>query len=331
MKELTFLSIRGNTIPSDMKGIMQAYNELVPDASFSVLSKNIDLEGKEKESRATCKKIIKTVGNAISIDGLVDDNYWAKEKKGTRILLLLPFDYLYQDITNSEFMNQVVSGFDYVVVIGNQLMSILPDGEWKEKLISSEAYDLPFIDKIKDITIGHEIQKRFVEKYPVCNEKKIIAFIVKSKKEIEERFEEIDLEEMIKQLPENSVFVTNSETLFDKSSCLGQESISQFVYSKRLFTEHEMLLMADSVITDDAFIWNCCKEAGKSVYYYPCTETLFKIYMDKAEANKPSENLNTYLKEIQNNAGLMSVAAGMTKPLREAFEQILKLERNNHE
>ncbi len=285
MEQITFLSLQGNTLNSDIREIQEMIRSNYPECRFALMAHNLDISEKDKikKKKKAVMKSLKETECIFSFDGatqLVDwpTGYQAEKK----ILLLAPFDYLYKGIESKSYLNKLMKGFTDVIVPGADLTEFISKNCNVDGINIYGNVELPYIKSLKDDERIKEEREEFDEKFPWAKGKKLIVMLTSSLRPNQKSIlNDVSVKHIIQNLPEDTIFVTNNETLFRSSVELNQQEKQFFVFVRRLFRRNQLARIADCLITDDSYLWSCHASVKTNVYYYPYRKSNFMRFAKK--------------------------------------------------
>jgi hypothetical protein len=279
MEQITFLSLRGNIMQSDIREIQKVYRELYSDCRFALMARNLDISDKKKKKHETliCEKYIPGTECIFAFDGDIVLPSWNRglyaEK---RILYIEPFDYLYKGLYDSKYLNQVMKGFTHVIIPGKSLTEYIVNKCDLENIKVIGDVQIPYINFLKSKKDVMAKRVEIDEKIPACKGKRIVAFLTSPlKKNQKNPLQKTRVKDIICNLDKDTIFLTNSWTLYETCGELNKEDAERFVYVKRTFSKNELACISDCLITDDPFLWSCFYSAGRKVFYFPYRKTNF--------------------------------------------------------
>lgn len=301
MEQITFLSLQGNTLNSDIREIQEMIRSNYPECKFALMAHNLDISEKDKikKKKKAVMKSLKEAECIFSFDGAIELADWPIEYQAEkRILLLSPFDYLYKGIDNKAYLNKLIRGFTDIIVPGADLTEFITKNCNVEGINVYGNVELPYIKSLKDNERIKEERAQFEEKFPWAKGKQLIVFLTNGLRPNQKPvFEDVGIKKIIENLPENTVFVTNNETLFRTSMELNEREKQAFVFVRRLFRSNQLARIADCLITDDSYLWSCHMTAERRVYYYPYRKNNIMKY---AKKNIKNNIINDLPKQIGN-------------------------------
>lgn len=307
MEQITFLSLQGNTLNSDIREIQEMIRSNYPECRFALMAHNFDISEKDKikKKKIAVKKYLKEAECIFSIDGATSLSDWSNGYQAKkRILLLAPFDYLYKGIDNKAYLNKLMRGFTDVIVPGADLTEYIAKNCNVSGINIHGNVELPYINSLKDVECIKAERAEFDEKFPWAKGKQLIVLLTNGLRPNQKPiFEDVRVKSIIENLPENTVFVTNNETLFATSMELNKKEKQCFVFVRRLFRRNQLARMADCLITDDSYLWSCHASVDRNVHYYPYRKSYFMKYAKKNLQNNIINDLPLQICEVMKSQG----------------------------
>ncbi len=327
MERITFLSLQGNTMNSDIRYIQRILREDFSDCRFALMAQNIDIADKEqvKRKKASIKENLENADCIFSFDGTFSLPNWPTAYAASKkVLYLEPFDYLYKNIESRAFLNKLIKGYTDVIVPGKELTNFVESNCDLSSVTIHGNVNIPYIEWLRDETEIKLQRELFDAKFPWCKGKKLIVFLTTTlRKGQKKAFQDVEVSDIINNLPDNTVFVTNNESLFASSVSLDKQQQQSFVFVRRLFRRNNLASIGDVLITDDSYLWSCHYSAGKNVYYYPYRKCNFMKYANKYLKERVITDLPTQINgimELRDVSGTMNFNGDV--PLENVLKKI---------
>ncbi len=328
MDQITFVTLQGNTMHSDIRKIQDILRNNYPDCRFALIAQNVDITDKNKIKRikTKSKRLLKEAECIFSMDGTLPLSDWNNGYKAQkRILFLEPFDYLYEKMYNKRFFNKLIKGFTDVIVPGEELTNFINSNCNITGINVHGDVQIPYIADLQNEEYVEQKRAILDEKFPWCKGKKLIVFMTSRLRAGQDLLlENVDLKSIIANLPNDTIFVTNNETFFRASEQLEQNEKERFVFVRRSLRRNDLATLADCLITDDSYLWSCHNSAKRNVFYFPYRKNHFLKYAKKNLKGNIITNLPKQIHEVlgceKKNMGIdMSGSVPLDEVLRNIF------------
>lgn len=194
----------------------------------------------EKKSVYTeSEKLKKDVDIFIGLDGNLPKNL-LKSVKGEKYLIYLP------EVGKISDIDAYMEGYDCLVTFEDEHLSYLERRCKKKGIKLLAGKEDPFKQELRNVEERENSKNELIIKHPQIKDKRILAITTRGecKRKYIERYKNINLRKILKNLPEDVVLMTNCPQLELAGESLPQNYTEKFI----IFGQREMLdvlLVAD--------------------------------------------------------------------------------------
>lgn len=295
---LTIASSSGRELSKNMELIHNGLKERYPEVDFdyyianltpgmkqlttkNALGEEISYKDLTVERNRFCKRETPVIISDKSASALPD----SRMKDQRCVLIFEPYDYVFKKLyENVPEKHAAFSQCTDIIPYTKYMEEMLQEHYTLKENVHFKKISVPFANSLCNAQEAQEYRSRAEFIFPELKGKKVITVFFSDANyptDTVSTFINVDMEDVLKQLPQEWSIITNSLLLCKKCSCLPASAADRIIYCQsQLFSQINLLYFTDVLISDASFY--VCSFASKGLPFYVTdnANNYFSKYVD---------------------------------------------------
>lgn len=298
--KIAFLSFSSYGITPDMRIIKNHLSSANVNYDFTYFSKTTSMPTIEetKAMREQKANFCSKAENIICIGPSLPVRDMFQSSPYSRIFITAQYDYIFRNLINpaEEKRNNLVN-FTHILYTSPIAKKSIEGSFITEGAESIECCS-PLAEDICCEKSINAVLKKLTHIYPQIRNKKILSVIRTGSKFDDKALDEFDLSELLDNLSEEYIVITNAEEIFKRAHCIANFQKERILYINSMISASDLLYISSALITNSSHLMSTFAVKRLPLYPIDYCQNHFVDYMRSNSALSFPSNASEIAEQI---------------------------------